>query len=214
MPVMFTFMFLWAPSGLVLYWLVSNVLGDRPADAHEPPDRSAGAARRPAAGRAAREERRRRQDRSGCEGARPVNGTADRSTEFVQQTSSTRWGCRSTCTVDETPDGMRIELVGRGRRSPAAPQGRGARRAPADRQHGVPPRARRRSQRSSSTAWAIRKAKDAELQQMARFLMEKAQARRRRRRRWARSIRTRAASSTSRWPRIPTMTSESIGDAF
>ena len=25
MPVMFTFMFLWAPSGLVLYWLVSNV---------------------------------------------------------------------------------------------------------------------------------------------------------------------------------------------
>jgi YidC/Oxa1 family membrane protein insertase len=25
MPIMFTFMFLWAPSGLVLYWLVSNV---------------------------------------------------------------------------------------------------------------------------------------------------------------------------------------------
>jgi YidC/Oxa1 family membrane protein insertase len=25
MPVMFTFMFLWAPSGLVLYWLVSNL---------------------------------------------------------------------------------------------------------------------------------------------------------------------------------------------
>jgi YidC/Oxa1 family membrane protein insertase len=25
MPIMFTFMFLWAPSGLVLYWLISNV---------------------------------------------------------------------------------------------------------------------------------------------------------------------------------------------
>ena len=27
MPVMFTFMFLWAPSGLVIYWLTSNLLG-------------------------------------------------------------------------------------------------------------------------------------------------------------------------------------------
>ena len=27
MPVVFTFMFLWAPSGLVLYWLTSNLLG-------------------------------------------------------------------------------------------------------------------------------------------------------------------------------------------
>ena len=27
MPVMFTFMFLWAPSGLVIYWLTSNVIG-------------------------------------------------------------------------------------------------------------------------------------------------------------------------------------------
>ena len=27
MPVVFTFMFLWAPSGLVIYWLTSNVLG-------------------------------------------------------------------------------------------------------------------------------------------------------------------------------------------
>jgi len=25
MPIMFTFMFLWAPAGLALYWLVSNV---------------------------------------------------------------------------------------------------------------------------------------------------------------------------------------------
>ena len=27
MPIMFTFMFLWAPSGLVIYWLTSNVIG-------------------------------------------------------------------------------------------------------------------------------------------------------------------------------------------
>ena len=27
MPVMFTFMFLWAPGGLVIYWLTSNVIG-------------------------------------------------------------------------------------------------------------------------------------------------------------------------------------------
>jgi YidC/Oxa1 family membrane protein insertase len=26
MPVVFTVMFLWAPSGLVIYWLVSNVM--------------------------------------------------------------------------------------------------------------------------------------------------------------------------------------------
>jgi YidC/Oxa1 family membrane protein insertase len=26
MPVIFTFLFLWFPSGLVLYWLVNNVL--------------------------------------------------------------------------------------------------------------------------------------------------------------------------------------------
>ncbi len=27
MPVVFTFMFLWAPSGLVVYWLTSNLFG-------------------------------------------------------------------------------------------------------------------------------------------------------------------------------------------
>jgi YidC/Oxa1 family membrane protein insertase len=26
MPIMFTFFFLWFPSGLVLYWLVNNIL--------------------------------------------------------------------------------------------------------------------------------------------------------------------------------------------
>jgi len=26
MPLVFTFMFLWAPSGLVIYWLLSNLL--------------------------------------------------------------------------------------------------------------------------------------------------------------------------------------------
>ena len=41
MPVIFTFMFLWAPAGVALYWLVSNVwaIGQQYAD--ELPDRSA-----------------------------------------------------------------------------------------------------------------------------------------------------------------------------
>jgi len=31
MPVMFAFLFLWAQSGLALYWLTGNVVGNRPA---------------------------------------------------------------------------------------------------------------------------------------------------------------------------------------
>ena len=48
MPVMFTVFFLWAPSGLVLYWFVSNLLGDRPAVPHQPDDRTRRARRRSA----------------------------------------------------------------------------------------------------------------------------------------------------------------------
>ena len=60
MPLMFTAMFLWAPSGLVLYWIVEQPVGDRPAGAHQPADRPAAAAHRAAAGGAAAQERRRR----------------------------------------------------------------------------------------------------------------------------------------------------------
>ena len=31
MPVVFTFMFLWAPAGVAVYWLHEQPLGDRPA---------------------------------------------------------------------------------------------------------------------------------------------------------------------------------------
>ena len=48
----------------------------------------------------------------------------------------------------------------------------------------------------------FRKDKDAELRQMAHFIAEKARVERQCRRRWARSIRTSAASSTWRSPRI------------
>ena len=65
MPIMFTFMFLWAPAGLAIYWLVSNVwqIGQQYADEliiGPPAVRT-----RAAGGRAPREARRRRQDRSG-----------------------------------------------------------------------------------------------------------------------------------------------------
>ena len=39
MPIIFTFMFLWFPSGLVLYWVVNNMPVDRPAVADHADDR-------------------------------------------------------------------------------------------------------------------------------------------------------------------------------
>ena len=69
MPLMFTGMLLWAPSGLVLYWTVEQHLGDRAAGDHQPADRPAAAAQRAAAGRAADEERRRGTIGAGREGA-------------------------------------------------------------------------------------------------------------------------------------------------
>ena len=69
MPLMFTSMFLWAPSGLVLYWTTSNLwaIGQQALTNRliGPPAQRTVAA----AGRAPREERRRRQDRAGGEGA-------------------------------------------------------------------------------------------------------------------------------------------------
>ena len=54
MPIMFTFMFLWAPAGVALYWLMSNVWGIGQQYADELHDRSAerpdGRGRRPSAG--------------------------------------------------------------------------------------------------------------------------------------------------------------------
>ena len=44
MPVMFTFMFLWAPSGLRHLLVREQPVGDRPAGLHQLPDRAAGAA--------------------------------------------------------------------------------------------------------------------------------------------------------------------------
>ena len=35
-PIMFLFFFLWAPSGLVIYWLMSNLLGIGQQYAHQP----------------------------------------------------------------------------------------------------------------------------------------------------------------------------------
>ena len=54
-PIMFLFFFLWAPSGLVIYWLVSNLLGIAPAVRHQPDHRRAGREAGAAAGGAAAE---------------------------------------------------------------------------------------------------------------------------------------------------------------
>ncbi len=42
MPIAFSVMFIFFPSGLVLYWLVNNMPADRPAVAREPDAREGG----------------------------------------------------------------------------------------------------------------------------------------------------------------------------
>ena len=93
MPLIFMTMFIWAPSGLVLYWTVSNlwaigqqVLTNRMIGPAPQRVRSAG-------GRAAAEERGRRQERCG-EGAQ-VMELHDRVKDFVAAHARRRWGCRS-----------------------------------------------------------------------------------------------------------------------
>ena len=65
MPVVFTGMSLWWPSGLLLYWTVSNVWGIGQQMITNRIIGTPKVARRPAAGRAAAEERRKRPDGPG-----------------------------------------------------------------------------------------------------------------------------------------------------
>ena len=149
-------------------------LGDRPAGAHEPADRTGRAQRnvRPPAERRVKNVGGGKTDQA-VEGAK-VDGTAR--SRFVSSRGRRwrRWACRSRSRSSTTPDSMRVELSGEGGELLLRRRGRGARCAAADRQHGLPPRARRTIARSSSTAWITARRKDAELRQMARFMMEKA----------------------------------------
>ena len=58
MPLMFGFMFLWAPSGLVLYWFVGNLFAIGQQVLHELVDRTSGNRDREAACGATHQERR------------------------------------------------------------------------------------------------------------------------------------------------------------
>ena len=154
MPLMFTFMFLWAPSGLVLYWMVSNVwaIGQQvvtnrmigppravrpPADGSEPRGNGAG------------------------EGAK--HGTARRQVRFVEQTSA--MGLDLEVEVDDTP-AARVDVRAR-RRGAAAPPGEALDAL----QHIVNTAFRRElddDRRLVVDCMDYRKGKDAELRQMAR----------------------------------------------
>ena len=86
MPLIFMSMFIWAPSGLVLYWTVEQSVGDRTAGVDQPADRPASRSAAQAPARAAGEERRRRQDRlRRVEGAQ-VMELHERVREFTRQT--------------------------------------------------------------------------------------------------------------------------------
>ena len=157
MPIMLTGMFLWAPSGLVIYWTVSNIwaIGQQMITNRliGPPPRT-----RAAAGRAPDEERRRRARRRRRQGAEVMNmhdeGRATSSSDVADGDGPVARR-RGRGHARQRP---RRDLRRR-RRSAAEAQGRGARRAAADRQHRLPPRARGRPHASSSTAWATARAR-------------------------------------------------------
>ena len=184
-------------------------LGDRPAGDHQSHDRPGAAARRSAAGRAAGEERRRRQERCG-EGAQ-VMELHDRVKDFVERTLDAM-GLSLDVAVSDTPDGVRVELSGEEgevllRRSAEALDAL---------QHIVNTAFRR--ELDDDRALVVdcldyRKAKDAELKQMARFMMEKAKTTRTPQEMgplnpYARRLVHLTVAED------PQMSSESIGDAF
>ena len=96
--------------------------------------------------------------------------------------------------INDTPDGIRVEISGEGGEALLR------RRAEALDALQVIVNTAFRRELNDDRSFVVdcldyRKGKDAELRQMARFMMEKAKTDRRRRR-WGRSIRTPAASST------------------
>ena len=86
-------------------------LGHRPADGDEPPDRAGTGADRAPAGRAAREERRRRQDRPG-QGAL-VMTVQEKASSLVRNVVSAM-GLTLDVQVTDTPDAIRIDISGDG----------------------------------------------------------------------------------------------------
>ena len=165
MPIMFTAMFMWAPSGLVVYWFVSNLwaigqqyfttwtIGPPNTRPGKPVDgpKSAG---RDAAG-----------------GGKAMS-TSERIVEFVQNVVDAM-GLELTASAEDGADGVRINLDGEGGGVLIRRQGEVLKRCSTW--------CRRRSadefderRRLVVDCMGYRREKDAELRQMAKFLAEKA----------------------------------------
>ena len=114
--------------------------------------------------------------------------------------SPARWASTLEVTVEETPDNIRLNLTGDGADALLRRKGEAL-----DALQVIVNTAFRRDARGDRhyvvDALGFRKGKDAELRQMAQFLMEKVRRHRHACRRSGRSTRTRAASCTSRWPK-------------
>ena len=151
-------MFLWAPSGLVIYWTVSNIWG---IGQQMITNRIIGPAvvrDGAAAGGAAGEDAPAAARRSRRQGAQVMNCTSGCG-ESRQQTAGARWGCRSTSQVIDTPDAIRVEISGDGGEVLLQRKGEALDALQQIVNTGVPPRAERRPLASSSTAWATARAR-------------------------------------------------------
>ena len=114
MPLIMMTFFIWAPSGLVLYWLVSNVwaIGQQ-AFTNRLIGPTAQRVVRPPAERRVKNAGG-RQIRPGFEGAEPVTTALhERVKEFVRQTVHAM-GLPLEVSVLDTPDNVRVELSGEG----------------------------------------------------------------------------------------------------
>ena len=121
-------------------------------------------------------------------------------------------GVGLTATIEETSEATRINLEGEDGGALIRRGGEGLQAL----QHLVATAFRRQlgdDNRIVIDCNGFRREKDAEIRQMAKYIAEKARVAERHRR-WARSIRTSAASCTWRLPKIRSVSSESIGDAF
>ena len=177
LPVIFTFMFLAVPSGLVIYWLVSNLLAigqqymtNRMIGGPPP--------RPPAVVRAVSPPKkappRVQGDREVLTGAPHVmSKDFDHEViEFVTEVTAAM-GLDSPVDVEETPDNVRLNLTGEGADALLRRKGEAL-----DALQVIVNTAFRRDARGDRhyvvDALGFRKGKDAELRQMAQFLMEKA----------------------------------------
>ena len=159
MPIVLSFIFLWMPAGVVIYWVVNNVWGIGQQVADELLDRPAEHSQPAAAGGAAREARGRRQDRSAARGE--LNDGHDATqpiVDFLKRVTAAL-GIRTPVDVEETRRRPAPEPFGRRSRAARAASRRAAQGAAARRRHGVRPDAAGRDVACSSTRSPTAKAR-------------------------------------------------------